>query len=221
MGFRFRRSISIVPGLRLNFGKKGVSASVGVRGAHVTIGKTGVRTTVGLPGTGLSYTEHQRVAQSRVAENSTALAVIAMIGVGAALLAIKSGNVEAFLPILGCTAVVAVIFHLAGTPARAKARTLALQAHDAEVAAAVKARAAEVEWGDRIAKLKATQTISVYWFEDGAVKGPGSYFGVLAAIDEGLMPINVQVCPVGTEEWVGVSPEILATMKEMMSRREA
>ena len=48
MGFRFRRSIKILPGIRLNFGKRGVSTSIGVRGAHVTFGKTGTRTTVGL-----------------------------------------------------------------------------------------------------------------------------------------------------------------------------
>jgi hypothetical protein len=56
MGFRFRRSIKILPGIRLNFGKRGVSTSIGVRGAHVTFGKTGTRTTVGLPGSGISYT---------------------------------------------------------------------------------------------------------------------------------------------------------------------
>jgi hypothetical protein len=56
MGFRFRRSIKLFPGLRLNFGKRGISASIGVRGAHVTYGPTGTRTTVGLPGSGLSYT---------------------------------------------------------------------------------------------------------------------------------------------------------------------
>jgi Protein of unknown function (DUF4236) len=56
MGFRFRRSVKLFPGLRLNFGKRGISASIGVRGAHVTYGPTGTRTTVGLPGTGLSYT---------------------------------------------------------------------------------------------------------------------------------------------------------------------
>ena len=55
--FRFRRSIRLGPGLRLNLGKRGASVSLGVRGAHVTLGNTGVRTTVGLPGTGLSYTE--------------------------------------------------------------------------------------------------------------------------------------------------------------------
>jgi Protein of unknown function (DUF4236) len=56
MGFRFRRSIKILPGIRLNFGKRGISTSIGVRGAHVTIGKSGTRTTVGLPGSGISYT---------------------------------------------------------------------------------------------------------------------------------------------------------------------
>jgi hypothetical protein len=60
MGFRFRRSIKILPGIRLNFGKRGISASIGVRGAHVTFGKTGTRTTVGLPGSGLSYTHLEK-----------------------------------------------------------------------------------------------------------------------------------------------------------------
>jgi hypothetical protein len=55
--FRFRRSFGLLPGLRLNIGKRSASLSVGVRGAHVTFGKSGARTTVGLPGTGLSYTE--------------------------------------------------------------------------------------------------------------------------------------------------------------------
>ena len=57
MGYlRFYRRKQILPGLRLNFSKRGVSASVGVRGAHVTLGRTGVRTTVGVPGTCLLYT---------------------------------------------------------------------------------------------------------------------------------------------------------------------
>ncbi len=60
VGFRFRRSIRIFPGLRLNLGKRGVSASIGVRGAHVTVGPTGTRTTVGLPGSGVSYTTMSR-----------------------------------------------------------------------------------------------------------------------------------------------------------------
>jgi hypothetical protein len=72
MGFRFRRSIRILPGIRLNFGKRGISTSIGVRGAHVTIGKTGTRTTVGLSGSGLSYTHlerpHREVSTATAAE---------------------------------------------------------------------------------------------------------------------------------------------------------
>jgi hypothetical protein len=65
MGLRFRRTLGILPGVRLNFSKSGVSTSVGVRGAHVTLGRTGVRTTVGLPGSGLSYTHLERGAPAR------------------------------------------------------------------------------------------------------------------------------------------------------------
>ena len=60
MGFRFHRSIKLLPGIRLNFGKRGISASIGVRGAHVTFGPTGTQTTVGLPGSGLSYTHLEK-----------------------------------------------------------------------------------------------------------------------------------------------------------------
>jgi len=55
--FRFRSSIRIAPGLRLNLGKRSASVSAGVRGAHVTVGEKGTRTTVGISGTGLSYIE--------------------------------------------------------------------------------------------------------------------------------------------------------------------
>lgn len=58
MGLRFRRSISLGKGLRLNFGKTGMSISAGVKGFRKTYnfntGKT--TTTVGLPGTGVYYT---------------------------------------------------------------------------------------------------------------------------------------------------------------------
>lgn len=55
MGFSFRKSIKIFPGFRVNIGKRGVSASIGVRGATLNIGRRGVKTTVGMPGTGISY----------------------------------------------------------------------------------------------------------------------------------------------------------------------
>lgn len=57
MGFRFRKSIRIMPGVRLNLSKTGVSTSIGGRGATVNVSKRGVRGTVGIPGSGLSYSE--------------------------------------------------------------------------------------------------------------------------------------------------------------------
>lgn len=65
MAFRFRRSFKIMPGVRVNVGKRGVSTSIGVRGAHVTIGKDGTRHTVGIPGTGASWTEYKPHAARR------------------------------------------------------------------------------------------------------------------------------------------------------------
>jgi Protein of unknown function (DUF4236) len=52
MPFRFNRRIAIVPGLRVNLGKRGVSLTEGVPGAHVTLGTRGGRTSLGIPGTG-------------------------------------------------------------------------------------------------------------------------------------------------------------------------
>ncbi|MBS0471131.1 MAG: DUF4236 domain-containing protein [Proteobacteria bacterium] len=55
MGWRFQKRISILPGVRINIGKRGVSTSVGPKGADINIGRHGVTTNAGLPGTGLSY----------------------------------------------------------------------------------------------------------------------------------------------------------------------
>lgn len=57
MGFRFRKAIKILPGLRLNLSKSGVSASVGAPGATVNVSERGTRGTVGVPGSGVSYSQ--------------------------------------------------------------------------------------------------------------------------------------------------------------------
>lgn len=58
MGLRFRKTISILPGVRLNLGKSTQSISVGVPGFRKTFNTKGqVTTTVGLPGTGLYYVD--------------------------------------------------------------------------------------------------------------------------------------------------------------------
>lgn len=56
MGFRFRKSIRIGGGFRVNLSKSGVSYSWGVKGYTVTKKADGrIRQTVSIPGTGLSY----------------------------------------------------------------------------------------------------------------------------------------------------------------------
>ena len=56
MGFRFRKSVKIAPGLKLNFNKKSVGLTMGGKGAHYTINSSGTKTaSVGIPGTGLYY----------------------------------------------------------------------------------------------------------------------------------------------------------------------
>lgn len=72
MAFRFRRRITILPGLRLNISKRSMSLSAGIRGASVTANKDGIWGNVGAPGTGLSYRSRlqQTKGQSKSAHNS-------------------------------------------------------------------------------------------------------------------------------------------------------
>lgn len=66
MGLRFRKSVKIAPGVRLNFNKKSTSVSVGGKGARYTVSSTGRRTSsVGIPGTGLSYVETHTAGKGR------------------------------------------------------------------------------------------------------------------------------------------------------------
>jgi uncharacterized protein DUF4236 len=58
MPIRFRRTLKIAPGVKLNFSKSGVSTTVGPKGFHFTFGKRGVRRTVSIPGTGVSEVDY-------------------------------------------------------------------------------------------------------------------------------------------------------------------
>ena len=64
MGFRFRKVIKLLPGVKLNINKNSTSVSVGPRGMKTTIGAKGTHNTVGIPGTGLSYTSYSSNSQS-------------------------------------------------------------------------------------------------------------------------------------------------------------
>ena len=56
MGLRFRKSIKLCKGVKLNLGAKSASVSVGGKGFHQSFSTTGRTTsTVGIPGTGVSY----------------------------------------------------------------------------------------------------------------------------------------------------------------------
>nr|WP_267957881.1 DUF4236 domain-containing protein [Rhodovulum sulfidophilum] len=56
---RFRKSIKVMPGVRLNVSGSGVSTSIGGRGATVNLSKRGVRSTLSVPGTGLSWSSQK------------------------------------------------------------------------------------------------------------------------------------------------------------------
>lgn len=55
MGFGFRKSIKILPGVRVNVSRSGFSTTIGGRGVSVNVGKRGTYLNAGVPGTGLSY----------------------------------------------------------------------------------------------------------------------------------------------------------------------
>lgn len=58
MGFRFRKSINLGGGFRINLSKSGVGYSWGTKGYRITkTAKGSVRTTASIPGTGISYVE--------------------------------------------------------------------------------------------------------------------------------------------------------------------
>ena len=58
MGLRFRKSIKVAPGVKINLNKKSTSVTLGKKGAHYTVNSKGKKTaSVGIPVTGISYTK--------------------------------------------------------------------------------------------------------------------------------------------------------------------
>lgn len=58
MGWRFRKSFTVVPGLRLNLSKSGLSASIGGAPLTLNVSSRGLMGTASIPGTGLSFRQH-------------------------------------------------------------------------------------------------------------------------------------------------------------------
>ena len=79
MGWNFRKSFKLFPGLRLNLSKKGLtSATIGKRGLSASVGKQGIFRNLGIPGTGLSH-------RSQFGNQNLSGALIGL-GIGAAVL---------------------------------------------------------------------------------------------------------------------------------------
>lgn len=68
MSLRFRRSVRIAKGVRLNFSKSGVGISAGPRGMKVGIGPRGAYRSIGIPGTGIYDFEYLSKGQSKAAK---------------------------------------------------------------------------------------------------------------------------------------------------------
>lgn len=82
MGLRFRRSVKLAPGIRMNFSGSGVSWTLGPRGASVGIGKRGTYLNTGIPGTGFYARERMGGSQtSNRARTSTYSNMSVTVGV--------------------------------------------------------------------------------------------------------------------------------------------
>lgn len=57
MAWKFRKSVKLLPGIKLNFSNAGVSTSFGPKGFKYNVGRKGVRRTVSIPGSGFYHTE--------------------------------------------------------------------------------------------------------------------------------------------------------------------
>jgi len=58
MGWRFRQRFKVIPGVRLNLSKSGLSVSLGGAPLTLNVGPRGVYGTASAPGTGISFREH-------------------------------------------------------------------------------------------------------------------------------------------------------------------
>lgn len=74
MGLRYRKSINLGGGFRINLSKSGVGYSWGVRGYRITKTARGsVRQTVSIPGTGISYSTESKARKSQVPSRTSSI----------------------------------------------------------------------------------------------------------------------------------------------------
>ncbi len=81
MGWRFRKSFKVFPGVRLNIGKKGItSATFGKGWFSTNVSKRGVYQNFNVPGTGISYRSKVETANSHYGEMQTVSASTFPVG---------------------------------------------------------------------------------------------------------------------------------------------
>jgi ABC-type xylose transport system permease subunit len=82
MGFRYRKSVNVGGGFRVNVSKSGVGGSWGVKGMRFTKTATGRnRTTLSVPGTGISYVHESGRKRKRRAASSPEPAHTKILGI--------------------------------------------------------------------------------------------------------------------------------------------
>jgi hypothetical protein len=81
--FRFRRRIRIMPGVRLNLSKSGVSTSIGRRGMWATYGHGRRRITLGVRGTGMSYTSTTKAPDPAPAQSGAVGWLVLLLAIAA------------------------------------------------------------------------------------------------------------------------------------------
>jgi hypothetical protein len=72
---KYRKRIQILPGIKINISRTGISSTMGIPGASVNIGKDGAFLNTGIPGTGL-YDRHKIISakgSSKESEDSDSL----------------------------------------------------------------------------------------------------------------------------------------------------
>jgi hypothetical protein len=61
MGLRYRKTVKILPGIKLNLNQNGfASVSIGSRKANINISRNGIRANFGIFGKRLSYTTRRK-----------------------------------------------------------------------------------------------------------------------------------------------------------------
>lgn len=81
MSWRFRRTTSVLPGVRVNFNKHSTSVSIGGRGARVTVSSRGRKTTsLGARGTGLHAVDRGKGFNAQVRGRTSAKAPLQFNG---------------------------------------------------------------------------------------------------------------------------------------------